>query len=394
MTLPAGPDAERLLGLLDELGDEVERLLRGGMTTASAATRDKLDVTFREASRRGLLRLGGTLSQVSREIGRYVAHDEQFSARRLALFINRTWLLARGMARALRSGDAATFDRLALDRHSEPVSELQAVTVGVMKKVVPGAFCAFDFRMRRVEDGRLGAPIAFTEMFPSKPGQDIPAEAFLVLERPQRYKPRMLLDGGVITFRGATLLRSAAGLRVALGKDSRVDAGEPFGAWSSLPAWDRAAALARVRAHEVDPLELPNELHEEVVLDDWSIGESREAYCVQAAGLTLDGVVAEGIEGKTLRANLERLRAGQLPHGLGPGSGKPGASQAKPVKQAKQASHAKQTKLGRLFGVLHYETCRFVLQPLALLTERGPIHLMTSTEGIDHKALLRTLVRR
>jgi hypothetical protein len=391
MTLPSGADAERLQGLLDELAAEVERLLRGGMTTATAATRDKLDVTFREASRQGLLRLAGTLSLVSREIGRYVAQDPQFSARRLSFFIGRTWLLARGMVRALRAGDTATFERLAMDRRSETVSELRAVTLGVIKKVVPGSFCAFEFRMRRLEAGKLGAPLAFTEMFPMKagppgaPGRDVPPEAYLVLERPQRYKPRILLDGGAVSFRDVKLLGSEAGLRVTLGKDSRVEASGPWDGWSSLPAWDVAGALARVRAHEVDPLELPNELHEEVVLDEWRIGEpttkeQRHAYPVQARGLVLDGVVADGIEGQALQGNLERMRKGQAPLGLGPG-GSGGGGKGEP-----SASR-------RLFGVLHYETCRFVLQPLALLTASGPIHLMTSADGIDHKALLRNLVR-
>jgi hypothetical protein len=385
VTLPTGDDAERLRRLLDELGDAVEGLLRGGMTTASKATRDKLDVTFREASRHGLGRLASTLSSVSREIGRYVAQDPQFSARRLSMFIGRTWLTARGMAHALRVGDAATYERLAMDRR-EQVSELQAVTLGVNKKVVPGSFCAFDFRMRRLEGGMLTEPLAFTEMFASVPGQDVPAEAYLVLERPQRYKPRVLLDGGVITFRNVMLQRSESGpLRVSLGKDGKVEVGKPFDGWSSVPAWRTADALARVRAHEADPLELPNELHEEVVLDEWAIAkpttdEQRHVYPIRARGLVLDGVVAEGEEGRALRDNLHRMREGELPTGLGPGTS---AGKGK----GKRAP-------GRLFGVLHYETCRFVLQPLALLTASGPIHLMTSAEGIDHKALLRNLVRR
>jgi hypothetical protein len=392
VTLPTGADAERLQGLLDELAAEVERLLRGGMTTATAATRDKLDVTFREASRQGLLRLAGTLSLVSREIGRYVAQDPQFSARRLSFFIGRTWLLARGMVRALRAGDASTFERLAMDRRSEKVSELRAVTLGVIKKVVPGSFCAFEFRMRRLEAGKLGAPLSFTEMFPMKagspgaPGRDVPPEAYLVLERPQKYKPRILLDGGAVCFRDVMLLGSEAGpFRVTLGKDSRVEASEPWSGWSSLPAWNVPGALARVRAHEVDPLELPNELHEEVVLDEWRIGEpttqeQRHTYPVQARGLVLDGVVADGLEGQALQGNLERMRKGQAPLGLGPGGDGGG-------------SKGKSSASRRLFGVLHYETCRFVLQPLALLTASGPIHLMTSADGIDHKALLRNLVR-
>jgi hypothetical protein len=318
-----------------------------------------------------------------------VAKDPQFSARRLSFFIGRAWLLARGMVRALRAGDAATFERLAMERRSEKVSELQAVTLGVQKKVVPGSFCAFEFRMRRLQAGRLGAPLSFTEMFPMKAGppataaQDVPAETYLVLERPQRYKPRVLLDGGVVVFRDVMLLEAEAGpSRVSLSKDSRIEALAPWAGWPSLPAWDVAGALARVRSHEVDPLELPNELHEEVVLDQWKIGEpttteQRHAYPVQARGLVLDGVVAEGIEGQALRDNLERMRKGQSPLGLGPGVGKGKPSDSR-----------------RLFGVLHYETCRFVLQPLALLTAAGPIHLMMSAEGIDHKALLRNLVRR
>ncbi|MCX4247673.1 hypothetical protein [Paraliomyxa miuraensis] len=398
MTMPGGPDAERLRGLLDELGDVIEGLLRGGMTTASKATRDKLDVTFREVSRQGLLRLAASLSNVSREIGRYVAQDAQFSARRLSLFIGRTWLLARGMARALRDGDATTFERLAIDRRSEPVSELRAVTLGVHKKVVPGAFCGFDFRMRRLDGDKLGDSLAFTEMFPMKAsgaagdrhggppkgsGQDIPAEAYLVIDRPQRYKPRILLDGGVITFRNVMVHHSDSGQRLALGKDSRVEAAAPFTDWGSVPGWTPADALARVRAHQADPLELPNELQEEVVLDQWELGpatkdEQRHVYPVRSWGLALDGVVADGVEGKALRENLERLRKGQGPVGLGPG----------------MASIKAKVGAKRLFGLLHYETCRFVLQPLALLGPSGPIHLMTSAEGIDHKALLRNLVRR
>ena len=211
--------------------------------------------------------------------------------------------------------------------------------------------------------------------------------AFASLSMPPQSLRQMLDDvakaGGVVVFRDVMLLEPETGpLRVSLGKDSRVEALAPFDGWSSLPAWDVAGALARVRAHAVDPLELPNELHEEVVLDAWQLGEpttqeQRHTFPVRARGLVLDGVVADGSEGQALRDNLERLRKRQAPMGLGPGTGKGKASGS-----------------GRLFGVLHYETCRFVLQPLALLTAAGPIHLMTSAEGIDHKALLRNLVRR
>jgi len=421
MTRPSATDAERLRGLLDQLGDEVERLLLGGMTTANQATRDKLAMTLREVSRRRLLRLGSTLSNVSREIERYLAQDPQFSPRRLSFFIGRTWLLARAMARALREGDDATYDRLAMDRSAEPVASVRVVTLGVAKKVVPGSFCAFDFRMRRLDGEHPGESLAFTEMFPLKPRQVIPAESFLVLERSKGYRPAMLLEGKEITFHGVTLLRSADGLRLSRGRPDQggpVEQGKPYEGWASLPAWDPARARARVRAAEVDPLQMPMDLHEEVVLDGWQLGAPleddgggpRRIHPVSWGGLSLDGVVAEGEEGTSLRQNLERMRKGQLPHGLGPfATTKPAAASTRRKGRGSRAAKASEDEpspapatpssrtlvsSSRLFGLLHYETCRLVLQPLALMTDRGPIHLMTSPEGIDRKALLANLSLR
>lgn len=417
MTRLQGADRERMQGLLDELGDEIERLLLGGMTTANEATRDKLGLTLREVSRRRLLRLGATISNVSREIERYLRHDEQFSARRLSFFISRAWLLCRAMARALREGDDVTFERMALDRQSERVEAIDVVTLGVAKKVVPGSFCAFDFRMRRVEGDRLGESVAFTEMFPLKKGQSIPAESFLVIERGKKYRPSMLLDDKVITFRDVDLLRSPSGLRISRGRPESagaVELGGTFEGWTSLPAWDRAEARERLVAHEVDPVQMPNELHEEVILDGWSLaspradasGAPRKIHPVRWSGLELDGVVADGTEGEALRHNLERMRKGELPRGIGsasPSSNRKGKAKAN-AKKAK-ADTPKTTagggtrgrapvSEGRLFGLVHYETCRLVLQPLALLTARGPIHLMTSPDGIDRKALLKNLSLR
>ncbi|MCA9650340.1 MAG: hypothetical protein KC501_10555 [Myxococcales bacterium] len=372
MTLPAGAEAERLRGLLRGLGEALERLLMGGMTTATKATHEELEVAFREVSRRGLSRLGSTLRILGQEVGRYLAHDAAFSGSRLSLFLGRTWVLARGLAAALERGDEASFARLAaFDHRPTPVAELRAVTLGVAKKVITGLVCMFDFRMRRLgDDGTLGEPFTFTEMFPLARDRALPPESLLELQRPQKYRPRVLLGDEVITFRHALLTSTGAGDRLALpreAEDARVEVGERFAGWDRLPAWDLAAAGRRVRVHEIDPLELPVELQEEVVLDDWSIGaperdEARQrlVYPVRAHGLRLRAVVSSGDEGATLRAALDELRR----------RARPG---------------------GRLFGLVHYEDCAFELQPLSRLESGVRTHLMVSAASIDRKALLKSI---
>jgi hypothetical protein len=44
-----------------------------------------------------------------------------------------------------------------------------------------------------------------------------------------------------------------------------------------------------------------------------------------------------------------------------------------------------------LFGLMHYDKCRLVLQPLSLFEEAGPTHLMLSEEKVDRAAILKTL---
>lgn len=391
MRLPRGAEATRLRGLLRGLGDELERLLTGGMTTATDATRQTLDTVFREASQRGLSRLGSTVRILGQEVGRYLAHDEAFSGSRLTLFLGRTWVLVGGLRAALERGDEATFSSLAAFAHrSEPVERLRAVTVGVAKKVITGLVCIFDFRLRRLDDdGRLGEGLSLTEMFPlAKERRSLPPEALLELRRPQKYKPSALLGGEVLTFHRALLTSTSTGTRLSWPREaegSKVEVGEPFEGWGELARWDLAAARERVRGHEIDPLELPVELQEEVVLESWRVDaavskqaeEQRQVWPVRTQGLSMRAVASSHDDGAALRANLERLRKGQRPQGPGPGA-KATKTQATPP-------------AGRLFGLLHYETCALELQPLSLLTERGPIHLTISAEGIDRKALLRSL---
>ena len=69
MTL-AAKDRKALLPKLDRLVGAIEDLLLSGLTTASESTRKALGVTFQEASRMRLLRLGGTLRVANEELGR------------------------------------------------------------------------------------------------------------------------------------------------------------------------------------------------------------------------------------------------------------------------------------------------------------------------------------
>src|SRR6185437_14137207 len=100
---------QQLLPIFDELVRTIEDLLLAGLTTASKSTVERIDVSFREVSRMRLLRLGSTMRIANEEIGRFNAGSAQFSAKRLAFFLGRTWLLATATRRAISEGDEAAF---------------------------------------------------------------------------------------------------------------------------------------------------------------------------------------------------------------------------------------------------------------------------------------------
>src|SRR5882672_912417 len=143
-------DRRKLDAMLAELIAVIENFLRTGLATASETTRQTLNVTFQEASRLRLLRLGSTLRLANEEMGKLVRNDADFSRSRFAFFLNRAWMLARGLLRALKANDEATFDRLLWTPPSQPVARIEVAVLGVVKKVVPRAFVAFDFRLRLV----------------------------------------------------------------------------------------------------------------------------------------------------------------------------------------------------------------------------------------------------
>lgn len=373
--LPAA-EQKKLAALLEELARAIEDLVRTGLTSATEATRQKLDVSFKEASRMKLLRLGATLRYVNEEVGRFLAHSDAFSARRFVFFIHRAWLLARGLGEALQEKNDRVLARLAGTgaRDPLPVRSIDVVTLGVSSRTVQNN-CSFEFRLRvvKAEDPALvGRSLVFGLVFGRK-SADISAEAFLHLPQPQKYNPKVFSERQVLTVTGAAIAFDERGAgRLLLGPKATVtQQGKPAAGWEPYLAWQIGPALARARAHAPSPLDLPNELQEEVVLADWSCKEDkarataeRRVFTVSSPGLELDAMVPTGADGKTLAGHLE-LHAKRKPDPK-----KPPAP---------------------LYGLVHYELGRLVLTPLATISADGPLHLTLSNEKINLSALLGSL---
>ena len=363
-------DRRKLLPMLDKLAESVEELLLSGLTTASEATRQALGVSFQEASRLGLLRLGSTLRAANEELGRFTRDESAFSRKRLSFFLNRAWLLSHGLSRALKENDEAEFDRLLWTPANNPVERLEVVTLGVVKRVSAGTFCAFEFRLRTVRAADNipdGHRLVWSCVFPLKQGNEVPAEGFLYLPQKQKFNAALFLEGQTIVIeRAAVALDGFGGGRISLGEASTVATGDPFKDWQHFQSWDTAAAVERIREHQPGPLDLEVEMQEEVVLDDWRIDEPAEragqqqvVFPIVYGNTTFDAVAAQGPEGKALHTALQGLR--------------------------------KKKTRPPLFGLLHYEMCRLVLQPLATMGKNGPEQLMLSEEKIDRASLLKAL---
>lgn len=366
MSLPAAAERPQLLRLLADLQAAVEELLLTGLAAASDASRQTLAVSFEAASRMRLLRLGFTLRVATEELGRFARNDPGFSRRRFGFFLNRAWLLSRGMREALAQGDEERWGQLNVQPTLEPVEELEVVSLGVGKRVVPSTFVAFEFRLRTLSAvGALPArtPLVWSAIFPLRPGTDVPADAFLHLPQAQGFRAAAFLPGRVVNIKKAQV---SADNRITLGKDSKVEVREKrFAAWDDLLAWDPAGALARVRAASPSPFDLDIELQEEVVLRDFKVGEpaplERERllrHPLVAAGETWSVVTGTGPEDAVLREHLTAWRKKQK---------------------------------GPLYGLLHYEACRFMFQPLTLHGGEDPQAVQLGQAPFDAAALVKAL---
>lgn len=369
--LPAAADRARLELVLEQLSSSVEELLLSGLTTASEATRQTLSVAMQEAARCRLLRLGQTLRVAGEELGRFARQEDNFSRRRLTFFLNRAWILSRGISQALKTGDEPAYDRLAWVPSTQPAPKIQAVCLGAVKKVAAGAFVAFEFRLRATADAppiSAGQKLTWSVVFPIKPGADIPPEGFLHLPQKQKFNASLFLDKGTIDIQNAAVAFDEFGAgRISLSDTSRVTAGPAFPDWSNYLEWSPKQALERLRHHKPGPLDLETELQEEVVLCDYDLGEpnagdepGQTTYPVTAGRLTLHAIVGPGTEGDALKGSLEELRAN--PKNAAP-----------------------------LFGLVHYERCRLVLQPLSIFGKKGPEYLNISKESINKTALLKAM---
>ena len=367
-------DKSQLLQLLEQLAGAVEELLLTGLTTASETTRQMLAVALQEASRRQLLRLASTLRIANEELGRFTRNEADFSRQRLMFFLNRAWLLARGLRRAVQDEDQALYDRLLWTPANVPAERLEVVTLGVGKKVAAGAFVAFEFRLRTtsaaaVPGGELpaGHRLAWSCIFPVKPGVNIPPEGFLHLPQKQKFNASVFLERkSLVLERVAVALDGSGGGRISLGDESRVSAGAEFTAWERFLEWSPAAAIEHIANHEISPFDLEVEMQEEVVLRDWEIGAGtvreetgQTVFPIACGPVQFDAVVSPGTEGEALAAALKDLR--------------------------------KQKTRPPLFALMHYEMCQLVLQPLALFETDGPRYLTISNEDIDRKQLLKAL---
>jgi hypothetical protein len=364
----AAADRPKLQSLLQGLGDAVEALCLGGLTTATEATRQTLHISFQEASRLKLLRLGSTLRVANEELGRFTRNDEGFSRKRLIFFLNRAWLLSRGLAKALKENDDAAFQKLLWVPPSKPVKRLEVVTLGVAKKVAAGAFCSFEFRLRSVGDKDslpAGYKLIWSCVFPVKPGASIPPEGYLHLPQKQKFTANLFLQRNCVVIENATVSTEEHGGRISLLDNSTVTEGDKFEDWEQFKSWDWAAALRRIESHRVGPFDLDTEIQEEVILEDWKLlepvtEENQTRYPIESSEVQWSAVAANGVEGEALRKRLEELRA-------------------------------KKTR-PPLFALLHYERCRLALQPLSLLDDKaGPTYLTLSDSKVDRAALLKSL---
>jgi hypothetical protein len=406
-------DRAGLLPMLAELTQAVESLIATGLSTASAATRQKLDVSFKEASRRKLLRLGASLRYVNEELGRFLADASAFSSKRFAFFLHRSWLMARGLHEAIRGDDAASIARLLMTREPQVVRRFEAIVLGVAKRVQVDGGCSFDFRMRSLGgDVAAGTPVVWSCVFPPKKG--VPAEAYLHLPQPQKFAPKLLLDRAVLTISECALSRGepGGGARLLLGPRSTIVAGRKHADWAPHLQTDWAAIRARAAAHRVSPLELDVELQEEVVLRAWQVGApspraddpGKIAYPLVADGRELVVLASRGPGDAELVGALDAFHKG--------GKGK---SRVRVVKAAGAAQAAKAAKAGKagqasaaaaasptaappppaspgpLFGLLHYERCQLVFQPLAIFHADGPEYLNISQDKISVASLVSSL---
>ncbi len=359
VALPPIEDPVSTLALVEELSRAVEDLVRTGLTSATESTRAKLDASFKEASRRKLLRLGASLRFVNDDIARFLADDPAFSVRRFGFFLHRSWMIARGLAAGIHDKNARVITSMTVAGGAapRPIGALEVVTLGVLKRTIVSNY-TFEFRLRVVggsEPDLVGKSLTWGIVFQrtkENARKGLPPEAHLHLPQPQGFTPKIFLDGNVVTLRTAAVALDERGNgRLLLGPPSKVTAGGPYSDWKALYRFDPRAAHERVLSHPVSPLDLAPEMQEEVFVAEPSVGEApmgtnegRRVYALTGAGgLSLDIMIPDNPYDKDGEETLSRLRAS--------------------VKSGKDRL---------LYGVAYYEFGRTVFLPLSVMNIGGP----------------------
>jgi hypothetical protein len=189
----------------------------------------------------------------------------------------------------------------------------------------------------------------------------------LHLPQKQKFTPNLFLEKKTIAFQNAAVSADESAGRITLNEHSKVALGGEFSQWQQFLEWNAEPALQRVAAHKPGPLDLDTELQEEVVLRDYQIGSADDGdepgqsiYPITAGQLQLHAIVGAEAEGKALKKGLEDLRK---------------------LKKDRRP----------LFGLMHYERCRLMFQPLTAFGKDGPDYLTISKENINKAALLKAM---
>lgn len=359
----------KLLPLLDRLNAAIEDFVVGGVTVASESTRQTLGVVFQEASRMKLLRLGSTLRMANDELSRYTKNEPDFSPKRLAFFINRSWLLGKAIKKAIEEGNDQELGQLIWVPAGVPVSKLEVATIGVVKKAT-ASICAFDFYLRTISDseyGPAGKGLIWSCIFPVTAGSEVPPEGYLHLPQPQKFNPSLLLEKKSIQIDKANVSTTKLGIsRASLTPDSTVSSGDKFEEWERFMEWSPKPVLEKINNHKTGPLDLEVELQDEVVLKDWQLGETPDWETDENVFYSLKTGIL------TFNLSLSKKDKDESNNIL------------ETLKKAKPESH-------KIFGLLHFENCKMIFQPVTVFDGKGPRYLQISDKKIDRAALLRTL---
>ena len=363
MTLTSA-EQKKLLPQIQLTVDALEEVLNSGLTTASDSTSKALGVTFQSAARLRLLRLASTLRSTNDEINRYVNDDKDFSQTRLMFFLNRSWLLCKGLKHAIETNDKKRLAALLMTPETKNVKQLQVVCLGVSKKIAGGNFCAFEFRLRCV---KTREPFVWSTVFPMKPGNAIPAEGYLHLPQKQKFAANVFLEKRVLQLSDFVLSVSGNGVkRIQFADQSTVESQDKFDDWKPFLKWDPSLAVKRIAEQNVTPFDLETELQEEVFFSDFELekavpqkDKNRNVFPLIYKDTQFALLVSDGEEGKAARETLAAL-------------------------QKKRESNV------TMFGLMHYSNCRLEVQPLTLFNndDNDLEYVTISKKSIDKRALL------